>query len=423
MARLANALRLALGGATGALEGYGAKQERLKKEEETRRQVERQALMDALTTAQALKGLDFETMAPTGRMPQPGMAEPSGATIEPIRPPAPSAMLGRAIQAGMGVREGVPSLAAPRAGTVLPSLETMPKRPAGRPATSGPAPEAEVAIPGFGAIGFRRVSEEERQQRKIRGLEQEERLKSTIATEEKNQRIQNLVEAGYTRADAIKRVELDAKYADVEMTPSVATARRGQDIDLQIARERLAAERLAAGRRGQSQDTGGVVLPSITEAINNFKSITPDQLRKISSYGVAAASTGQQQGGFAELGLTGTGSMLGIIGDAEKRYAQQAGAIADAVARASEVGVLTNFDINRFRSQIIFSPGDSERIKQEKLARAVAWGEWMASNKNAVESGQFDRITATPESIARYQIAPRKLGESVEAYLARTGGR
>ena len=47
MARLANALRLALGGATGALEGYGAKQERLRKDELLRQERERQAMLDA----------------------------------------------------------------------------------------------------------------------------------------------------------------------------------------------------------------------------------------------------------------------------------------------------------------------------------------------------------------------------------------
>lgn len=47
MARLANALRLALGGATGALEGYGAKQERLRKDALLQQQQERQAMLDA----------------------------------------------------------------------------------------------------------------------------------------------------------------------------------------------------------------------------------------------------------------------------------------------------------------------------------------------------------------------------------------
>ena len=48
MASLANALRLVVGGATGALEGYGAKQERLRRDEEEKRQQSRQVMIDAL---------------------------------------------------------------------------------------------------------------------------------------------------------------------------------------------------------------------------------------------------------------------------------------------------------------------------------------------------------------------------------------
>jgi hypothetical protein len=221
----------------------------------------------------------------------------------------------------------------------------------------------------------------------------------------------------------------DLGYSTKEATmmtdnSSAFTTMRGQDISAATARAALeAAKDRASGQPPRGTEDGSVILPSITEALDNFRKITPDQLRKISSTGVSAASQGQQQGGFAELGVTGAGTLLGVIGDSEKRYAQQAGAIADAVARMSEVGVLTNFDVNRFRSQILFSPGDSETLKQEKLKRAIMWGDWMASNKKNVETGQRGKITATPESLTRYQIEKRKDGESPEAYMARTGGR
>jgi len=221
----------------------------------------------------------------------------------------------------------------------------------------------------------------------------------------------------------------DLGYSTKEATmmtdnPSAFTTMRGQDISAATARAALeAAKDRAGGQTPRGTEDGSVILPSITEALDNFRKITPDQLRKISSTGVSAASQGQQQGGWQELGLTGAGTLFGVIGDSEKRYAQQAGAIADAVARMSEVGVLTNFDVNRFRSQVIFSPGDSETLKQEKLKRAIMWGDWMASNKKNVESGQRGKITATPESLTRYQIEKRKDGESPEAYMARTGGR
>jgi hypothetical protein len=236
-----------------------------------------------------------------------------------------------------------------------------------------------------------------------------------IASEKKAARdsqIQTYMDVGYSRKEATMLTD----------NASAFTTMRGQDMSAAAARQALAAAKERVG--GQpSTDDGRVTLPSITEALENFRKITPDQLRKISALGVSSASQGQQQGGFKEIGLTGAGALFGVIGDSEKRYAQQAGAIADAVARLSEVGVLTNFDVNRFRSQIMFSPGDSETLKQEKLKRAIAWGNWMSSNQKNMESGQRNKITATPESQTRYQIEKRKDGESLEAYYARTGGR
>jgi len=252
-----------------------------------------------------------------------------------------------------------------------------------------------------------------------RQLQRTERVKvaealraATAKSEERKAQIAQYESLGYNKKEATMMTD----------NPSAFTAMRGQDISAATARQALAAASERAGGQSSTKD-GRVTLPSITEALDNFRKITPDQLRKISALGVSSASQGQQQGGFKELGLTGVGSLLGVIGDSEKRYAQQAGAIADAVARLSEVGVLTNFDVNRFRSQIIFSPGDSETLKQEKLKRAIAWGNWMSSNQKSMESGQRDKITATPESQTRYQMETRKQGESPEAYYARTGGR
>ena len=291
----------------------------------------------------------------------------------------------------------------------------------------GDTPAASVAL---GGKTFERMQTPmqaslmaaEQEATQARGLRQEvakeEAQKASAAAQAKSAERENQIKTykdlGYSTKEATMMTDNSSAF----------TTMRGQDISAATARAALeAATNRAGGQTPQGTEDGSVILPSITEALDNFRKITPDQLRKISPTGVSAASQGQQQGGFAELGVTGAGTLLGVIGDSEKRYAQQAGAIADAVARMSEVGVLTNFDVNRFRSQIIFSPGDSETLKREKLNRAIMWGDWMASNKKNVESGQRGKITATPESLTRYQIEKRKDGESLEAYTARTGGR
>jgi hypothetical protein len=61
------------------------------------------------------------------------------------------------------------------------------------------------------------------------------------------------------------------------------------------------------------------------------------------------------------------------VGENEQRYAAVAGAIADAKARASEKGVLTNQDIDRYRRSIIIRPGDSVATKADKFRRMQTW--------------------------------------------------
>jgi hypothetical protein len=59
----------------------------------------------------------------------------------------------------------------------------------------------------------------------------------------------------------------------------------------------------------------------------------------------------------------------------EQQYAAVAGAIADAKARASEKGVLTNQDIDRYRNSIIIRPGDSVATKYAKFQRMLKWSD------------------------------------------------
>ena len=383
-----------LGGAVGGLEGLAQKRAA---EEERKRMADaaaRQNMLDALTLEDR------------------GFTE-AGVRQERTKAatPAISAMLNTAMAMGRG--------AAPAG--VLPDMSVLDKT-AGMYGTS-PAQTFTVGGKTYEKMQTKQeqTAMEQAQAEGVqdRQLQRAERVKvaealraATAKSEERKAQIAQYESLGYNKKEATMMTD----------NPSAFTAMRGQDISAATARQALAAASKRAGGQSSTED-GRVTLPSITEALDNFRKITPDQLRKISALGVSSASQGQQQGGFKELGLTGVGSLLGVIGDSEKRYAQQAGAIADAVARLSEVGVLTNFDVNRFRSQIIFAPGDSETLKQEKLKRAIAWGNWMSSNQKSMESGQRDKITATPESQTRYQMETRKQGESPEAYYARTGGR
>jgi len=407
MARAMNALQLALGSVGSGIQGY-TQARTLREEQEAKRQLieaeqERQRKAEARQMAMDIANLQaqgYERVEDVQRKQQGAIG-------------AAGSMIGSALSAASGGPMGQ-----------LPSMEDQKALSQGY---AGAKPERTLEYGGQ-QLALRETAME-RQDRLAR--EQEMRQRKAVedaanaAVQAKRNRIDALVASGLNRAQATQAVELDAKYGDVTETPGVRATMRGQDITAATARARLAFEREQASSSagGKAQAESRAILPSVTEAMKTLASITPDQLRKISSYGVSAASHAQQAGGAPEFLTMGIGKFAGVIKDEEKRYAQQVGSIADSVARASEVGVLTNFDINRFRSQIMFAPGDSEQLKAEKLARARAWAGWLESNKSAINSGRADKITGTPESTMRYQMEPRKPGESIDAYNARTGGR
>jgi len=64
-----------------------------------------------------------------------------------------------------------------------------------------------------------------------------------------------------------------------------------------------------------------------------------------------------------------------LAGANEQRYAAIAGAIADAEARRSEKGVLTNQDIQRYRDQVLIRPMDKIETQYDKFRRLLSWAD------------------------------------------------
>lgn len=80
----------------------------------------------------------------------------------------------------------------------------------------------------------------------------------------------------------------------------------------------------------------------------------------------------------------------------------------DAVARASEVGVLTHQDITRYESQLTPIVGDDRATIAAKMNTLREWMQWLASNQEALKTGNPRASTRAPD-------------ESEEEYLRRTG--
>jgi hypothetical protein len=115
-----------------------------------------------------------------------------------------------------------------------------------------------------------------------------------------------------------------------------------------------------------------------------FQTLRPEVMDMI-------AQTGKTEG--ALFGIpTGPIARLGIAKifkptEEELKYVQMANAIADAIARATDVGVLSDFDINRFRTQVTPTALDigNEGSSQFKLNILRGWATWLANNKKTLE--------------------------------------
>jgi hypothetical protein len=150
------------------------------------------------------------------------------------------------------------------------------------------------------------------------------------------------------------------------------------------------------------------VLPTITSTVERLRKFTGDDIKKLSATGVNAASiankTADSYGGMIGAAIANAT----VVSAPDRAYAQMVRAIGDAVARANEVGILTNQDIMRYESQVSFVSGDDEGMKRQKVNNAIAWADWLQRNKSALVPGG----------------KPSKMpGESDAEYQQRTGGQ
>lgn len=160
----------------------------------------------------------------------------------------------------------------------------------------------------------------------------------------------------------------------------------------------------ASGARGRAI---AEVLPTITATVGKLRAFTDKDIDKLSATGVnlagVANKTSDTYMGVAAAGLSNTL----LTSSPDRQYAQMVRAIGDAVARANEVGILTNQDITRYESQVSFVSGDDAAMKRQKVKNAISWAEWLMRNKGNITAG------GKPDKMP---------GESPAEYQQRTGG-
>ncbi len=196
-------------------------------------------------------------------------------------------------------------------------------------------------------------------------------------------------------ADMKKRREEEFRLAGQR---SLLEAREG-------AKAGGAGTRAGATSRAQQIAT----LPTVTNTSEELNKLNPDQIKKLSGFGVAAASQvpkilTQTRGGFSQLAALPVATVYSKASDQEERqYAEYIRSITDAVASMTTVGVMTDYDIGRFESQVMFNPGDSPTDKVRKFNNLKLWASWLSSGGQGKYPGETNDDYVRRTSMIRAQ--------------------
>lgn len=419
------ALRAALGAVSGVTEG-------LQQREILAAQRKQQEEINALNRFNALRAAGFGATLARSAVPQEEretFALPSAEM--PASAMSPSAMgqaLAKATQADFGVSSRpTGALDTP----IRLALETAPRRMAqAQPAAT---PRQRITL---GGMDLELETPEEvaqrEQTRKMSDLEKQFEIQQKVqeasaqrtAEFQKSadeQRVKTLVLAGVPEAQARAAVTMGAKFGDLMETPE---SRRRAELDarnlnlrerqyaLEVAKYNL-AEQDRATKLAESQDKKKAaaeslqnVLPTISSANKKLNSWTDKELNQLSAEGVNAAMVANMSSTTPSGIITSWMLNKTLVSPLDREYAQYARATADAVARASEVGVLTNQDIARYQNQVTFVAGDDPETKRRKFEALKTWGSWLENNKKSLVDGNRRSIAMIPgetptEALAR----------------------
>jgi hypothetical protein len=363
-----------------------------------------------------LNQLGFRATGPVRETPDEAARNIVGDISAEVPKPAFDTTMGRAFGAaqkrGFGVAEQPTS---PLTSPVSLALDSSKIRQFERAKGMQPAnPETRATIKGIGTLGFRPPeTEEEKSQRefdKAMRLESGKRLLDANdaktraqATAAQARATAGLIKATYRTRDGKPLSDEAAQYAaesgktPIELGLVEKPMTESERKNLQATWARIGIEQDRANQQGadaatkkrQAQEGLAAMLPTITAAAKDISSWGEKEIKQLSPTAIAALNQASLQGGLTGVFLSTMASQM--TSPLDRRYLQYAASVADAVARASEVGVLTNQDINRFRNQVLFIGGEELGDKRFKVNNLKSWANWLATNKGALNSGESGR--------------------------------
>ena len=189
------------------------------------------------------------------------------------------------------------------------------------------------------------------------------------------------------RVDTMNQKERDAQLAE-------------NALKLEGLRGRNAERTATARTPGVGGDPSGRgPLPTVTNAITDLRALTPAAIRGLRAGSVQTVQespmlVSQAKGPLEWMGARGIQAIGNEMAtEAEQKYALQARAVSDAVARANERGVLSNQDNDRYIRQVSLVTGDKPEIKELKVRNLIQWAEWLTGANQMLADG------ATPEQV------------------------
>ena len=445
------ALRAALGAVTGVAEGL---QQRDVVAAEKKRMADAAAMDQARLLMQlnyrvAPEAYDTEDPAARSILPPLEMPSTTRASLSPMTMPStaprPSAGASEALSAVLNRDFGVDPtkasfsrglnakpLAMDRSGSnMMEMFESAKQTRAAQDAIA-----ASVTLPGGQTVRFNAPeSASGKAQREYEDAMRTERGKLALSATQEVQKqkeveskfvadVAKLVKTGVPESQAVQTLMLKGTYGDLFMSPAdrarnlldnkkfnldVAEFNFKKTTDTQTKTDK--ANKLAASKAGVNS-----VLPTVIKASEAVSKWGEAEVKSLNPFRIAAQNAAVLEGGLWGAIKSKALSKTGIT-DLDKQYLQYASAVADAVARASEVGVLTNQDINRFRSQVSFDGGENEEQIRFKLDNLKDWASWLANSKKTIDAADGDEKTLS----SNYGSTGRLPGETLAEYASRTG--
>lgn len=384
------ALRAALGGASGVFQGLGEMREARRLQDEQARALERQGAMDRLSLLnQGFMPAD-EVM---------GERQKTGAALSR----ALSAATGMIAPGGAGMGAGLQAGDLRRV-TEAPGMEA----PQQRVTLGGTTFQRESPT----SAALRRAEQEFGRERMAKEQQAAEAAKAQEANVTAAMRAYNLTREQaqeYVRTGKSPLVDAQRPMTAAEKD---AAARGWAEINLRREAAKTAGAGAGGGRRAGATDKTSLAttLPSVIEASTRLSQMKDADAIKLRPRAMDWASSSMNEPGF--MGVLGrTGAQLALQPTTQElAYIQTANAVADAVARATDVGVLANFDIIRFRSQVTPTALDADNpdAMKFKFRTLQGWANWLARNKDVLQAADaaYESGKPLPDAQLRWKGEP-----------------